>query len=230
MTRAAVAIRLSMRDERCRRVLRDTGGADEGCLRGRADRLRPACALRDAGVAGVAGVVAAPDKIEQPAQDRVKTDQRVRRAGAAAADDRRPARGPRAHLRGRGSARPRRAGAALCGDLMHGRQRLSKLLLRDDVIYEDTASMWTARHCAWFTKLDLGGRAQLTLLMNYRHAIDAMVIRRDALQARSPSWSPARCGPNLSRGCAACVGSTRSRRSGCAPRSASSSASTERAG
>ena len=46
-----------------------------------------------------------------------------------------------------------RAREALRGDLMRGRQRLSKLLLRHDVIYEDTASAWTARHRAWLTKL-----------------------------------------------------------------------------
>ena len=85
-------------------------------------------------------------------------------------------------LRGGGTARARPAREALRGDLMRGRQRLSKLLLRHDVIYEDTASAWTARHRAWLTKLDLGGGAQLTL-PDYLHAIDAMVIRRDALQA-----------------------------------------------
>ena len=65
---------------------------------------------------------------------------------------------------------------------MRARQRLSKLLLRHDVIYEDTASAWTARHRAWLTAIDLGGGAQLTLL-DYLGAIDALVIRRDALQA-----------------------------------------------
>ena len=38
-----------------------------------------------------------------------------------------------------------RAREAVRGDLMRARQRLSKLLLRHDVIYEDTASAWTIR-------------------------------------------------------------------------------------
>ena len=75
-----------------------------------------------------------------------------------------------------------RAREALRGDLMRARQRLSKLLLRHDVRYEDTAGAWSACHRAWLTRIDLGGGAQLTLL-DYLHAIDALVIRRDALQA-----------------------------------------------
>jgi transposase len=38
-----------------------------------------------------------------------------------------------------------RAREAVRGDLMRARQRLSKLRLRHDVIYEDTASAWTIR-------------------------------------------------------------------------------------
>jgi len=82
---------------------------------------------------------------------------------------------------------------------MRGRQRLSKLLLRHDVIYDDTASAWTARHRVWLTKLDLGGGAQLTLL-DYLHAIDAMVIRRDALQASIAELVPTSpWGPTVAR-------------------------------
>jgi transposase len=56
-----------------------------------------------------------------------------------------------------------RARVAVRGDLMRARQRLSKLLLRHDVIYEDTASAWTIRHRSWLTSLDLGQRgAQVT--------------------------------------------------------------------
>jgi len=56
---------------------------------------------------GVGCVVAAPGKIERPAQDKVKTDQRDAEPGAAAADDRWPARGQGAERRGGGAARPR---------------------------------------------------------------------------------------------------------------------------
>jgi transposase len=65
---------------------------------------------------------------------------------------------------------------------MRARQRLSKLLLRHDVRYEDTASAWTARHRDWLTRVDLGAGAQITLL-DYLGAIDALVIRRNTLEA-----------------------------------------------
>ena len=42
-----------------------------------------------------------------------------------------------------------RAREDLRGDLMRGRQRLSKLLLRHGIVYEDTSSTWTQRHRCW---------------------------------------------------------------------------------
>jgi transposase len=133
--------------------------------------------------AGVGCVVAAPGKIERPAQDRIKTDQRdaERVLRLLMIDGLHPVRVPsgaeealRDLVRAREDVR---------GDLMRARQRLSKLLLRHDVRYEDTASAWTARHQAWLAKVDLGERgAQLTLL-EYLGAIDALVTRRDALEA-----------------------------------------------
>jgi len=75
-----------------------------------------------------------------------------------------------------------RAREAVRGDLMRARQRLSKLLLRHDVRYEDTASAWTVAHRAWLTQLDLGHRGAQVTLLEYLGAIDAIVIRRDALE------------------------------------------------
>lgn len=71
---------------------------------------------------------------------------------------------------------------AVRGDLMRARQRLSKLLLRHDVAYEDTASAWTVAHRAWLTKIDLGERGTQFTLHEYLGHIDATVIRRDALE------------------------------------------------
>jgi transposase len=68
------------------------------------------------------------------------------------------------------------------GDLMRARQRLSKLLLRHDVRYEDTASAWTVAHRGWLTRIDLGERGAQVTLLEYLGAIDAIVIRRDALE------------------------------------------------
>ena len=112
------------------------------------------------------------------------------------------------------------------GDLMRARQRLSKLLLRHDVRYEDTASAWTSATARGWRSVDLGERGAQATLLDYLGAIDALVIRRDALEATIAELVPARRGRRRSRGCAACAGSTRSPRSGCAPRSATSHAST----
>ncbi len=75
-----------------------------------------------------------------------------------------------------------RAREAVRGDLMRARQRLSKLLLRHDVRYQDTASAWTVSHRAWLTSIDLGERGAQVTLLEYLGTIDAIVIRRDALE------------------------------------------------
>jgi transposase len=62
--------------------------------------------------------------------------------------------------------------------------------LRHDVRYEDSASAWTARHRDWLTRLDLGAGAQITLL-DYLGAIDALVIRRNTLEATIAELVPA---------------------------------------
>ncbi len=75
-----------------------------------------------------------------------------------------------------------RARDDLGGDLMRARQRLSKLLLRHGVVYEDTASTWTQRHRGWLRAQDLGGGAQATLL-NYLGGVDTLELRRSSLEA-----------------------------------------------
>ena len=132
--------------------------------------------------AGIGCVVAAPGKIERPAQDRVKTDQRdaERVLRLLMIDGLHAVRVPSSHEEAlRDLVRARED---LRGDLMRARQRLSKLLLRHDVRYEDTASAWTARHRAWLTGLDLGERGAQATLLDYLGAIDTLVIRRDALE------------------------------------------------
>ena len=75
-----------------------------------------------------------------------------------------------------------RAREDLRGDLMRARHRLSKLLLRHEVRYEDTASAWTAAHRAWLSRVELGERAAQATLLDYLGAIDALVLRRDSLE------------------------------------------------
>ena len=127
-------------------------------------------------------VVAAPGKIERPAADKVKTDQRdaERVLRLLMIDALHPVRVPSSEEEALRDVV--RAREAVRGDLMRARQRLSKLLLRHDVRYEDTASAWTIAHRGWLTKLDLGERGAQVTLLEYLGAIDAIVIRRDALE------------------------------------------------
>ena len=131
--------------------------------------------------AGIGCVVAAPGKIERPAQDKVKTDQRdaERVLRLLMIDGLHAVRVPSVEEEAlRDLVRARED---LRGDLMRARQRLGKLLLRHDILYDERASTWTAHHRAWLSRIDLGGGAQLTLL-DYLGAVDALVIRRGVLE------------------------------------------------
>jgi transposase len=141
--------------------------------------------------AGIGCVVAAPGKIERPAQDRVKTDQRdaERVLRLLMIDGLHAVRVPSSEEEAlRDLVRARED---LRGDLMRARQRLSKLLLRHDVRYEDTAGAWTARHRAWLTKVDLGQPGAQATLLDYLGAVDALVIRRDAIESAIAALVPA---------------------------------------
>jgi hypothetical protein len=108
--------------------------------------------------AGVGCTVAAPGKIERPAQDKIKIDQRAaeRVLRLLMIDAVRAVRVPSVEEEALRDLVPRARRSAR--DLMRARQRLSKLLLRHDVRCEDAASTWTVRHRAWLRAQDLGGR------------------------------------------------------------------------
>jgi transposase len=138
---------------------------------------------RALGAAGVGCVVAAPGKIERPAQDRVKTDRRdaerlvrLLMVGGLHAV-RVPSRGEEA-LRDLVRARE-----DLRGDLMRARHRLGKLLLRHDVRYDGAGENWTQRHRDWLGRVCLADRGAQVTLADYVGAIDALIVRRDALEA-----------------------------------------------
>jgi transposase len=130
---------------------------------------------------GVQCVVAAPSKIPRAAGDRVKTDRRdaehlvrLLLAGKLYAV-RVP--GPeeealRDLVRARESVRM---------DLMRARHRLSKLLLRHGIRFDD-GHAWTDRHRQWLTTVELQWPAAQTTLLDCRGAIDALALRRDALE------------------------------------------------
>jgi transposase len=133
--------------------------------------------------AGVGCVIAAPGKIERPSADRVKTDQRdaQRLLRLLMIDGLHPVRVPstqeealRDLVRAREDVR---------GDLMRARHRLGKLLLRHDVRFDGSAAAWTTRHRAWLGSVDLGDRGAQVTLRDYLGAIDALLVRRDILEA-----------------------------------------------
>jgi transposase len=133
--------------------------------------------------AGIGCVVAAPGKIERPASDRVKTDRRdaerlvrLLMVGGLHAV-RVPSPGEEA-LRDLVRARE-----DLRGDLMRARHRMGKLLLRHDVRYDGAGDRWTARHREWLGHVDLADRGAQVALLDYLGAIDALVVRRDTLEA-----------------------------------------------
>src|SRR5438876_14808 len=136
--------------------------------------LARACAA-----AGIACTVAAPSKIPRAPGDRVKTDRRdaerlarLLRLGELVA-----VRVPEPHeeaardlVRAREDAR---------GDLMRARHRLSKLLLRQGLVYQ--ASAWTLAHDAWLRRQRFASRPlALAFEESYGAALQAKT-RRDAL-------------------------------------------------
>src|SRR4051812_15422652 len=131
--------------------------------------------------AGVSCVVAAPGKIERPSSDRVKTDRRdaerlVRLLMIGGVHAVRVPSVEEEALRDLVRARE-----DVRGDLMRARHRLSKLLLRHDVRFDGGA--WTGHHRRWLAGLDLGQRGAQTTLDDYVGAIDALLVRRDTLEA-----------------------------------------------
>jgi len=140
--------------------------------------------------AGVECVIAAPGKIERPAQDRVKTDRRdaERLVRLLMVDGLHAVRVP-------GSAEEAlrdlvRAREDVRGDLMRARHRLSKLLLRHDVRFEAGKS-WSARHREWLARLELPDPGAQITLLDYRGAIDALLVRRGTLESAIEQLVPA---------------------------------------
>jgi len=132
---------------------------------------------------GVQCVIAAPGKIERPSSDRVKTDQRdaERLLRLLMIDGLHAVRVPSSEEEAlRDLVRARED---IRGDLMRARHRMSKLLLRHDVRFEGTAAAWTTAHRRWLGAVDLGDRGAQITLLDYLGAIDALIVRRDMLEA-----------------------------------------------
>jgi len=138
---------------------------------------------RALGDVGIECVVAAPGKIERPSQDRVKTDRRdaERLMRLLMVDGLHPVRVPgteeetlRDLVRAREDVR---------GDLMRARHRLGKLLLRHDIAFAGPGANWSVAHRQWLGRLELPERGAQVTLLDYLGAIDALLVRRGALEA-----------------------------------------------
>jgi len=131
---------------------------------------------------GIRCEVVAPSKLQRPSGDRVKTDAKdaVHLARLLRLDEFTAVSVPtveqenaRDLVRAREDAR---------GDLMRARHRLSKLLLRQGIVYSG-GNAWTTRHDAWLRQQHFDAPA---LQMTYESDYDAVLTvkaRRDRLDA-----------------------------------------------
>jgi transposase len=139
---------------------------------------------------GVGCVVAAPSKIPRASGDRVKTDRRDAEhlARLLLAGKLHPVRVPGAEEEAlRDLVRAREAVRV---DLMRCRHRLSKLLLRHGIRFDDGPA-WTQRHRDWLAQVALEWPAAQATLLDARGAIDALSHRRDALEREIVALLPA---------------------------------------
>jgi transposase len=138
---------------------------------------------------GMDCVVAAPSKIPRASGERVKTDRRdaehlVRLLVAGKLHAVRVPGPEEEALRDLVRARE-----AVRVDLVRCRHRLSKLLLRHGIRFDDGPA-WTDRHRAWLTTIELGRPAAQATLADACGAVDALVHRREALERRIVALLP----------------------------------------
>jgi transposase len=129
---------------------------------------------------GVRCVVAAPSKLQRPSGDRVKTDARdaIHLARLLRLDEVTPVVVPtvaqetaRDLVRAREDCR---------GDLMRARHRLSKLLLRQGIVYSG-GQAWTGAHDAWLRRQSFDSAPLRCTFESDYDAVLAVQARRDRL-------------------------------------------------
>jgi transposase len=135
-------------------------------------------------------IVAAPSKIPRASGDRVKTDRRdaellVRLLLAGKLHAVRVPGDEEEALRDLVRARE-----AVRVDLMRCRHRLSKLLLRHGIRFDDGAA-WTRRHRQWLRTVTLEWPAAQATMLDARGAIDALDLRREQLERELVAMIPA---------------------------------------
>jgi len=144
--------------------------------------------------AGLQCHVLAPSKMERPSGDRVKTDKRdsewiarLVRLGEL----------PVVVIPSEGQEAARdlvRAREDVRGDLMRSRHRLSKLLLRQGIVYDDTA--WTTAHGKWLRSQSFDKPGVQFAFDEAYDTVLTTLARRDRLDkailamAAEPAWAP----------------------------------------
>ena len=83
-----------------------------------------------------------------------------------------------------------RAREDLRGDLMSARHRVAKLLLRHDVRFDGTQRNWTRPHLRWLSTVRFEQPGTQAAFDDYRGAVEALVIRRQKLEARIAEQLP----------------------------------------
>jgi transposase len=68
-------------------------------------------------------------------------------------------------------------------DLMRARHRLSKFLLRRELVYPGPGKAWTQAHLVWLTRLSFGDPASQATLVDYLAAVQALLQRRTTVEA-----------------------------------------------
>ncbi|MCA1680114.1 MAG: IS110 family transposase [Actinobacteria bacterium] len=134
-------------------------------------------------------VVAAPSKIPRASGDRVKTDRRdaehlVRLLLAGKLHAVRVPGAEEEALRDLVRARD-----GVRQDLMRHRHRLSKLLLRHGICFDDGPA-WSQRHRDWLATITLDWPAAQATLLDAHGAIDALAHRRDQLEREIVAMLP----------------------------------------
>ena len=130
--------------------------------------------------AGIRCEVAAPSKLQRPAGDRVKTDARdaVHLARLLRLDEVTAVSVPT--IEQESSRDLVRAREDCRGDLMRARHRLSKLLLRQGIVYSGGAA-WTGAHDAWLRRQRFDAApTQMAFESDYEHVL-GVKARRDRL-------------------------------------------------
>jgi transposase len=126
--------------------------------------------------------VVSPGQLPRNPSDHVKTDRRdaIRLARLLAAGELTFCRVPSL-----GEERFRdlvRAREDVRGDLMRARHRLSKFLLRQELLYPGPGNPWTQAHRRWLGQLRFCDAASKATFVDYLAAVDALLERRSALE------------------------------------------------